>query len=201
MSYTRTHWVTSETALSATNMNNIEDGIEEAIAATSSENLKEKLVDIFYPVGSYYETSDTTFNPNTAWGGTWTLLGEGQVLISGSTEGNYKVNTQYGSNTKTLSVGNIPAHTHTLSNHTHGTGDSSHTSFNIQNTAIMSRRNVGSSGKGYQWTTDSTSSYTAVDARSATSGPSNNTSGSTGSGTAFNVMQLSTAACIWHRTA
>ncbi len=28
-------------------------------------------LDKFYPVGSYYETSDTTFNPNTAWGGTW----------------------------------------------------------------------------------------------------------------------------------
>ena len=28
---------------------------------------------IYYPVGSYYETSDTTFNPNTAWGGTWSL--------------------------------------------------------------------------------------------------------------------------------
>lgn len=24
-----------------------------------------------YPVGSYYETSDSAFNPNTAWGGTW----------------------------------------------------------------------------------------------------------------------------------
>lgn len=29
------------------------------------------LVDIFYPVGTYYETSDANFNPNTAWGGTW----------------------------------------------------------------------------------------------------------------------------------
>lgn len=27
--------------------------------------------DTFYPVGSYYETSDSTFDPNTAWGGTW----------------------------------------------------------------------------------------------------------------------------------
>ena len=26
-----------------------------------------------YPVGSYYETSDANFNPNTAWGGTWVL--------------------------------------------------------------------------------------------------------------------------------
>lgn len=28
------------------------------------------LLDMFYPVGSYYETSDGSFNPNTSWGGT-----------------------------------------------------------------------------------------------------------------------------------
>lgn len=26
---------------------------------------------IYYPVGSYYETSDTSFDPNDTWGGTW----------------------------------------------------------------------------------------------------------------------------------
>lgn len=31
------------------------------------------LLDIFYPVGSYYDTSDENFNPNTVWGGSWTL--------------------------------------------------------------------------------------------------------------------------------
>ena len=36
----------------------------------------------FYPVGSYYETSDTTFDPNTAWGGTWVLETAGQVHVS-----------------------------------------------------------------------------------------------------------------------
>jgi len=25
-----------------------------------------------YPIGSYYETSDQSFDPNTDWGGTWT---------------------------------------------------------------------------------------------------------------------------------
>lgn len=27
------------------------------------------LINLIYPVGSYFETSDTEFNPNTAWGG------------------------------------------------------------------------------------------------------------------------------------
>ena len=26
------------------------------------------LLNLFYPVGSYYETSDTNFDPNTKWG-------------------------------------------------------------------------------------------------------------------------------------
>ena len=41
------------------------------------------MVDIFYPVGSYYETSDINFDPNITWGGTWLLETEGQVHISG----------------------------------------------------------------------------------------------------------------------
>lgn len=31
------------------------------------------LLDLFYPVGSYYVTSDASFNPNESWGGTWNL--------------------------------------------------------------------------------------------------------------------------------
>ena len=40
------------------------------------------MLDFFYPVGSYYETSDTTFNPNNTWGGTWSLETAGQVHVS-----------------------------------------------------------------------------------------------------------------------
>lgn len=38
-------------------------------------------LDMFYPVGSYYETSDASFDPNASWGGTWELETEGQVHI------------------------------------------------------------------------------------------------------------------------
>ena len=40
------------------------------------------LLDFFYPVGTYYETSDTTFNPNTAWGGTWVEDTTGRVTVA-----------------------------------------------------------------------------------------------------------------------
>ena len=32
------------------------------------------LVDLIYPVGAYIETSDSSFDPNTTWGGTWELI-------------------------------------------------------------------------------------------------------------------------------
>lgn len=79
------------------------------------------LFDFIHPVGSYYETSDTTFNPNTTWGGTWVLETEGLVHISAGT--NYAVNgaptdTQDGgsptsaTNNHTLTLTEIPSHNH-----------------------------------------------------------------------------------------
>lgn len=35
-------------------------------------------LDTFYPVGSYYETSDTSFDPNVSFGGTWSLVTAGR---------------------------------------------------------------------------------------------------------------------------
>lgn len=35
---------------------------------------QEVLIDAFCPVGSYYETSDISFDPNISWGGIWTKL-------------------------------------------------------------------------------------------------------------------------------
>lgn len=70
------------------------------------------MVNYFYPVGSYYETSDTTFDPNTAWGGTWSLETEGQVHVSAGS--NYSVNgaltdtTDGGEATHTLAQTEIP---------------------------------------------------------------------------------------------
>lgn len=42
------------------------------IKAYSTISEHQATIDAFYPVGSYYETSDTTFDPNISWGGTWT---------------------------------------------------------------------------------------------------------------------------------
>lgn len=78
-------------------------------------NLK-SIFDIFYPVGSYYETSDTTFNPATAWGGTWELEVAGQVHVSAGTgytvAGALTNTTDGGEKEHTLTVNEMPAHSH-----------------------------------------------------------------------------------------
>lgn len=45
--------------------------VGEAIVGQSTVGGGNSIFDMFYPVGSYFETSDSTFDPNTAWGGTW----------------------------------------------------------------------------------------------------------------------------------
>lgn len=43
---------------------------------------KSILLDLFYPVKSLYMTEDTSFDPNTTWGGTWVQLDGGYSLMT-----------------------------------------------------------------------------------------------------------------------
>lgn len=43
------------------------------------------IIDKIYPIGSYYETSDETFDPNVSWGGCWIKDTDGLVTV-GATE-------------------------------------------------------------------------------------------------------------------
>ena len=72
------------------------------------------IFDIFYPIGSYYETSDLSFDPNTAWGGTWVLDSKGRVTVSrDETIADFNtVGKTGGEKTHTLTVDEMPSHTH-----------------------------------------------------------------------------------------
>ena len=92
------------------------DGIVTPIAVAVN------LLDFFYPVGSYYETSDEAFNPNETWGGEWVQDSKGTITVSKSDSGTFKnVGDKIGSETNTLSVSQLPSHNHTFtgSSHTH----------------------------------------------------------------------------------
>lgn len=82
------------------------------------------LVNIFYPVGSYYETSLSTseFDPrNGYWPGTWELESAGKVHVSAGT--GYTIGSSGGSTSSSytpvgtladtsLTTSQVPAHTH-----------------------------------------------------------------------------------------
>ena len=53
------------------------------IKASSALSENQSQLDFFYPVGSCYETSNLTFNPNIRWGGTWELLSDSYKVIGG----------------------------------------------------------------------------------------------------------------------
>ena len=80
---------------------------------TDGSPLPSSLVNMFYPIGSYYETSNSSFDPNVSWGGTWVLEAEGLVHI-GSGE-NYTLGDTGGEATHTLTTDEMPSHSHTVS--------------------------------------------------------------------------------------
>lgn len=43
------------------------------------------LLDLFYPIGTYYETSDTSFDPNVSWGGVWVEDTAGRMTVAQKT--------------------------------------------------------------------------------------------------------------------
>ena len=69
---------------------------------------------MIYPVGCLFETTDSAFNPQTHFGGTWEQYGAGRVTVgysSGETEFNSGGKTG-GAKTHTLTEAQIPSHQH-----------------------------------------------------------------------------------------
>ena len=100
----------------------------QGISPQTIQTLMNAMFDATYPVGSYYETSDTNFNPNNEFVGEWELEAEGLVHISSGA--NYEITsnaqdggakqisyTPTGSNapvTLTANQSGIQSHTHTM---------------------------------------------------------------------------------------
>lgn len=142
-------------------------------------------LNMFYPVGSYYETSDADFDPNTAWGGTWVLETAGQVHISAGT--GYTIGATGGSTTKsytpqgsvqnhTLTVNEMPSHTH-RGMYSSGTGTS-----------------AGMAGVA-------TNHWYANGYLESTGGGAGHNHGFSGTQASIDVMQPYITVNRWHRTA
>ena len=64
-----------------------------------------------YPVGSIYQTTSSTFNPQTAWGGTWERIKDRFLLAAGDT---YAGGSTGGEATHKLTVQELPSHRHVM---------------------------------------------------------------------------------------
>lgn len=148
------------------------------IESLKVEKFMEDIFDLIYPVGSYYETSNTSFNPNNEWSGTWTRMRDGVVLVSesaGSAAGTaapvWNVGDKDGEYWHTLTEDEMPSHQHT-NNSIYATTPGTGTTIGI----------AVSGGTGtVNWYADNT--------------------GFKGEGKSHNNIQPSLCVARWHRTA
>lgn len=148
-----------------------------------------------YPIGSIYISTVST-NPSTLLGfGTWVAFGTGRMLISA--DGTYTAGSTGGSATTTLSVSNLPSHTHSASSSVSDPGHSHTTTWNNVNDF-----NQGGNAPGAEQYPDDTQGSFGINTDSRTTGISVSTSiANTGSGTAVTTISPYIAVYMWNRTA
>ncbi len=155
-----------------------------------------------YPVGAIYISSDNT-NPSTLFGGTWEVFGKGKTLVSvdaNDTEFNVGGKTG-GSKTKTITVENLPAHTHSVNAlNTSNIGNHTHSTYaNLVNAVGGGTKTTVPFGDDYGFAYGTSYNTGGAGAHSH-SVPAHNTN-STGSGTALNVQNPYITVYMWKRTA
>ena len=69
------------------------------------------LFDLIYPVGSIYYTNNANFSPNVSFNGTWEQIKDVFLLAAGNT---YVGGTSGGEATHTLTIQEMPSHTHSI---------------------------------------------------------------------------------------
>lgn len=81
---------------------------------TSNISMIQRMVAVYwktiYPVGSIYISTNSNFNPNTTWGGTWIKTAEGRCLIGANDT--YPLGSTGGESTHTLTTEELPQHSH-----------------------------------------------------------------------------------------
>lgn len=177
-----------------------EDEIEQEGTEVNSITLNQAFLDT-HPVGSLYLSLDET-DPADLFGGTWKLIGKDLCLIGAGNK--YTAGNTVGNETVTLLTKNLPAHTHKipqLSGATNSTGTHNHIGRYAQygttggSKLVLRRISNEDEYKGTDTAVEGNGGH------SHTITTNESTTGSTGSGTAFNITPKSLAVYIWNRTA
>lgn len=155
----------------------------------SAFNLKSEVLNMFYPVGSYYETSNTSFDPNTAWGGTWVLETAGKFHLSAGT--GYTAGSTGGS-----ADAIVPYHRHSVAKVTDAITGGAHTHDIANRSVYGGSSNYTALFKGGT----GTSTNAALSETHTHDLPAHNTDYEGTSGTGANMPPY-IAVNRWHRTA
>lgn len=77
---------------------------------------------LIYPVGSLYFNASSSTNPATLLGfGTWEAFGAGRILVGKAASGTFQTAGDTGGSVEhTLTVDEMPSHTHIQNAHNHG---------------------------------------------------------------------------------
>lgn len=158
------------------------------------------LLNMFYPVGSVYETMDSSFDPNKKWGGTWERI-KGRVLV-GVDENDSDFNTAEkigGEKTHKLSVSEMPSHRHSASEKSLKGGvnniSGQDKKWGLTSSGIFS--NWGDTNGFYSTSRETATNYKDGFYLDATH---THTIGNTGGGNAHNNLQPYVTCFIWKRT-
>lgn len=153
-----------------------------------------RLLDTIYPVGSIYLSVNAT-SPQTLFGGTWEQLKDRFLIGAGSS---YSAGSTGGEASHTLSVDEMPSHTHTQNAHNHTQSGHNH--------LISSKGIHGMNGNGgAQYYSDGNTTSNNNPMYTGTAQPeiqsTTATNQNTGGGKAHNNMPPYLAVYMWKRTA
>lgn len=173
------------------------------------------LLNMFYPVGSVYETMDSSFDPNKKWGGTWVRI-KGRVLVGvDENDAYFDVPEKTGGYKKpSIKVENLPSHSHDVKvgvtiNETKLEGGANNIAGQDANWGVTAQGNGIVTNKGdtngfYPSTRKTAEKYHDgfwIKATHKHTASTTVSCASTGGGKGFEVLQPYITCYIWKRTA
>lgn len=170
--------------------------------------LFEEIFNQCYPVGCYFETTDTNFDPNIAWSGTWVLEDAGLVHVSAGTGYAVSSNSKDGgdSSISYTPAGTVGKHTLVASEIPKFAGSAyfrrtSGGGSNVMSaTGICARNTVSTGNTSYNQI--ASSAVTQQDQLNINfGGGGSHDHGFTGTAASLNNMQPYKVVNRWHRTA
>lgn len=172
------------------------------------------ITDLIYPVGSIY-MNVSNVNPATIFGGSWEEI-QGRFLLGRSAS--HAVGQTGGAESVTLTVAQMPAHTHTGPSHTHSTpnhthtascasaGGHSHTVARAKKAATGTAKYAAQVDGNTNHSTSTAGAHThtitvASGGGGTTGAAGTGATGSAGGGQAVNIMPPFLSVFMWKRTA